>query len=287
MVKIVGDTTSTLPLEVVERYGIPIVPQVINFGAESYLEGAEIDNATFMEKLADAQELPKTAAPPPDLFVELFRKLVPEDEPVICILPSAVVSGTVRSATLAAREFPDADIRVIDTRFVASPVGSMLVQAARWAAEGATADEIETRVYAMASHCHVYFVVDTLKYLALGGRIGGAAALLGSVLRVKPVLTMEKGRIEMLDKVRTQKRAVARLAQLVEKAYPRGDDGHLTVMHAAVPEQARAFADDLAERLGLDEIPLRDVPPAIVVHGGPGVLGVSFFANEERADEGA
>jgi DegV family protein with EDD domain len=279
MVKIITDTTAALPAETARRYGIPVIPQVIVFGTDSYLEGIEIDKATFMQRLKASRELPKTAAPPPDLFVKEFERLVPEGEPILCIHPSSEVSGTVRSATVAARDFPDADIRVIDTRFIASPLATMVTLAAEWAEAGHDADAIEGRLRDFTSRCRLYFLVATLEYLAKGGRIGGAAALLGSVLQVKPILTFRDGQVNQFERERTQKRALARLKELVLEQIPHDGSGHLSVMHADVPDQGQALADDLGAQLGLSQIPIYDVPPAIVTHAGPGILGVGFFVN--------
>jgi len=124
MAKIITDTTSCLPPEVARRFDIPVIPQIINFGNDSYYEGTEMDIQAFMDRLKTTKELPKTAAPPPELFVEEFRRLVPLGDTILCIHPSAEVSGTVRSATVAKNEFPDADIRVIDTRLVASSLAN-------------------------------------------------------------------------------------------------------------------------------------------------------------------
>lgn len=277
MVKIITDTTAGLPGDVARRHDIPVIPQVIIFGDESYLEGVEIDQATFMERLKASEELPKTSAPPPDLFVEEFERLVPMGDPILCIHPSTELSGTVRSATVAAADFPHADIRVIDTRVVGSPLATMVTLAAEWAEAGDEADAIEARIRDLIPRCRIYFVVATLEYLAKGGRIGGAAALLGSVLRVKPILTLRDGRADQLERARTHTRAVIRLKELVLEQIPRDGSGHLSVMHAAVPEQAQALADDLRTQLGLSSVPILDVPPAIASHAGPGVLGVGFF----------
>lgn len=129
----------------------------------------------------------------------------------------------------------------------------------------------------MIARCRVYFLVATLEYMAKGGRIGGASALLAGVLQVKPILTLRDGRVEAYDKARTQRRAVSRLKGIILEQYPRGRDGYLSVMHGAVPDEAKALADDLAAALGVSSAPILDVPPAIVVHAGPGVLGVGFF----------
>jgi DegV family protein with EDD domain len=277
MVKIITDTTSGLPDEVAQQYGIPVIPQVIIFGSDTYLEGQEIDHATFMERLQTSKELPKTSAPPPELFSREFERLMPEGEPILCIHPSAELSGTVRSATVAAADFPDADIRVIDARVIGSPLTTLVTLAAERAAAGLDADTIEDHIHRLVLRCRLYFLVDTLEYLAKNGRIGGAAALLGSVLRIKPILTLRDGRVDQFERTRTHRRAVARLKELVLEEIAGDGRGHLSVMHASAPDQAQALADDLCGILGLESVPILDVPPAIVTHAGPGVLAVAFF----------
>jgi DegV family protein with EDD domain len=277
MVKIITDTTAGLPDEVARQYNIPAIPQVIIFGSDAYLENEEIDHATFMERLQASEELPKTAAPPPELFAREFERLVPEGEPILCIHPSTELSGTVRSATVGAVDFPDADIRVIDTRVVGSPLATLVTLAAQWAEMGLDADTIVDRIHDLIPRCRIYFLVDTLEYLAKNGRIGGAAALLGSVLQMKPILTLRDGRADQFERTRTHRRAVARLKELVFEQFPRDGKGHLSVMHAAVPDEAQALAGDLCAQLALEPVPILDVPPAIVTHAGPGVLAVGFF----------
>jgi DegV family protein with EDD domain len=282
MVKIIGDTTSCLSESFAEAHQLPIIPQVIIFDEVSYLEGVEITYDTFMQRLQTATQLPKTAAPPAELFAEAFERLAATDDAVVCVLPSALVSGTVRSASVGLqmakeRGLRDIDVRIIDTRFIASPVATMLQLACQWAEEGESADTIETRVGDMCGRCKIYFLVDTLKYLAMGGRIGGAAALLGSMLQVKPVLTFTDGQVDTFEKVRTHKRALERLKQLVIEEIAPGEQGYLSVMHAAAADQAEALADFFKNALGIDSIPIHAVPPAVVTHGGPGILGVGFF----------
>jgi DegV family protein with EDD domain len=276
MVKIITDTTACLQTETIHKYAIPVIPQVINFGNESFLEGVEMDLDTFMQRLKTAPELPKTAAPPPELFIQEFERLVPLGEPIVCIHPSTEVSGTVRSAQVAAAEFPQANIRVIDTRIIASPLATLVELAAQWAAEGCDADTIEARIQAMIPRCRIYFLVSTLEYLIKGGRIGGASALLGSVLQIKPILTFVNGQVDTFEKARTQNHAVNRLKELAIRQFPKSN-GYLTVMHAGVPEQGQILAEDLKSKLGLPQVPVHHMPPAIVTHGGPGVLGVGFF----------
>ncbi len=280
MVKILTDTTSSLPVDIAKKYIIPVIPQIINIGDESFKECYEITNEEFIRRMLSSPTLPKTAAPPPEWFVEEFQRMVPDGEPILCIHPSADVSGTVRSALIAAKEFPQADIRVIDTRLLARPLGTLVELAAQWSTEGLDAGTIQARVLHMASRCRIYVVVDTLEYLAKGGRIGTASALLGTVLQIKPILTFSDGHINQFERERTQKRAVARMRELAVSQVSRSGDGYLCVLHSAVPDRAKEFADDLAKELGLASIPIEDVPPAITTHGGPGLLGVGFFVPE-------
>ncbi len=277
MINIITDTTSGLPLEISNRYRIPVIPQIINFDNHSYYEGIDLDNPSFMKMLKASKELPKTAAPPPELFIQEFNKLIPFGGTIFCIHPSAELSGTVRSALMASQEFPNADIRIIDTRSVGSPIATLVQLAAEWALQGEDADSIEQKIKRMIPNNRIYFIVDTLEYLAKGGRIGGATALLGSVLKIKPILALSNGRVEQFEKERTQKHAINRLIELVKSQAATNDEAYISVMHAAIPELAQDFANTLCSEFGLNSVPILDVPPAIVVHGGPGILAAAFF----------
>jgi DegV family protein with EDD domain len=279
MVNIVTDTTSCINLDIARNFGIPVIPQVVTFGEQSYLEGVDIDFNTFLEKLKSSKELPKTAAPPVIEFVRVFENLTASGEPILCIHPSADVSGTVRSALTAAAEFPGADIRVIDTRLIASPLGTLVELAAKWAQQGQDIDTIQSRIEAMAKRCRIYFLVATLDYLIRGGRIGGAQALVGSLLQIKPILTFHEGRVDQYDRARTMRHALERLKQIVCEQYPAKGEAHLTVLHGGVPDDGQALAKDLAALLNIPCPAIYEMPPAIVTHAGPGVLGVGFFCS--------
>ena len=278
MVKIITDTTAVLAPDIARKHGIPVIPQIIHLGDASYQEGIDIDIPTFMQRLTSSKTTPKTSAPSPELFIEAFQRLTPAGEPILCIHPSTEVSGTVRSATIARGEFPGSDIRIIDTRTIGSPLGTMVELAAGWAANGDSADAIVSKLNGYIKRCRLFFLVATLEYLQRGGRIGGAAALVGTVLQIKPILEMRNGKVEPLERERTHKRALARMKELViEQAAP-GDDALISVMHAGAPDEGQALAEDLQAQLRLSQTPpVVAVPPAIVTHGGPGILGVGFF----------
>jgi DegV family protein with EDD domain len=278
MIKIITDTTSGLPLDVARAHDIPVLPQIIIFGEETYRDDTEMDTRMFLQKLRASPTLPKTAAPPPALYNPIFEQLLAEGyRTIICLHPSSELSGTVRSALTAAQDFPGADIRVVDTRTIAAPLATVVLLAARWAREGVDADTIIARVQDTLARQRVYFVVDTLEYLHRGGRIGGAQALLGGLLQVKPILTLQDGRVEPFEQQRTQKRALARLRELVLGECPRTPESYLAVMHADAEATARELAADFSAQLGIPDIPIYELPPAIVTHAGPGVLAVSYF----------
>ena len=281
MIKIITDTTAVLPKDFTDEHDIPVIPQFIHIDDETYKEGIDIDNSTFLKKLTTAKTLPKTSAPPPDLFIKEFKKYQGQEITFLCIHPSQKVSGTVRSAQVAAQSFPDMDIRIIDTNLIASPLGTLVTIATSMAESGIDPTTIESAITSLSSRCKIYFLVATLEYLAKGGRIGGASAILGSVLQVKPILTMIDGQVETKEKERTMRRAFKRIIDLVIKDYPKQDNGYLSIMHADAYKAAQDMAEVLANSLGIDTIPIYDLPPAITTHAGPGTLAAGFFTEDQ------
>jgi DegV family protein with EDD domain len=279
MVTIIADTTCNLPREEARKLGIPFLPQIIIFGEESYRDDTEIDTQTFLKKLKASSTLPKTAAPPPALYTPIYKELIEKGDTIIVITPSAELSGTMRSAMVAAQDFPGADIRVIDTRTIAGGLTSIVLCAVKWAKEGLDANEIEKRVRDLIKRQRIYFLVDTLEYLFKGGRIGGAQALFGSILQVKPILTLRDGKTESVETQRTKHKALARFNEIILSECPKGTDAMLAVNHADAEKEANELASFFAKALGIkvEDIPIYELPPAIVVHAGPGVIAVNFF----------
>ena len=221
MVKIVADTTSGLPRDMMKSLNIPLIPQIVIFGEESYRDDTELDTAAFLAKLKASSELPKTAAPPPALYNPIFTEAKKQRESVIVIAPSEKVSGTVRAAVVAAQDFPDVDVRVVDSLTVAGNLGSLVLMADEWAKSGLDADTIVNRLNDWIGRGRIYFLVNTLEYLQKGGRIGGAKALIGKMLQVKPILCVSAGQVEPFEQQRTKKRALARLLEIVEDQCPK------------------------------------------------------------------
>jgi DegV family protein with EDD domain len=272
MTIIIADTTCSLPRDLLKARGIPLIPQIVMFGEESFHDDKELDTATFLAKLKASSALPKTAAPEPTLYYPLFKKAQAKGESVIVVAPSARVSGTVRSAETAAQEFAEMDIRVIDSQTVSCNLGSLVLLADDMAKAGSSADEIVAKLTDMIPRGRIYFLVATLEYLAKGGRIGGAKKLLAELLEIKPILTIRAGQVEPFEQQRTHKRALARLEEVVREQCPKSPEARLAVM------QVEAEAEtSLQSWWGGGEVPIYELPPAIVTHGGPGTMGVGFF----------
>jgi len=277
MIKIIADTTSTLSLEEAHLLGVPYLPQIVVFGEKTYRDDIEIDDETFLKKLRASPALPKTAAPPPAMYNDIFQIYAAEGATMIVLTPSAELSGTYRSAVVAAQDFPSADIRIIDTHSVGSGLGNIVRSACRWVNQGLSADDIVASVKALCLKEKIYFYVDTLEYLHKGGRIGGAQALLGSVMQVKPILTLRNGRAEQFDKQRTKRRALARLQEVVISECPASADCMLSIMQSDALTDSRDLAESFKSQLGIQAISIVSLPPAIIVHAGPGTIAVSFF----------
>jgi DegV family protein with EDD domain len=277
MTIIVADTTCGLPRELLDQRGIPLIPQVVIFGEESYHDDKELDTVAFLKKLKASKTLPKTAAPEPTLYYPIFEEARKKGESVIVVAPTGKASGTVRSAEIAAQEYPGVDIRVVDTLTISCNLGSLVLVADDMAKAGRSADEIVDKLNYMIPRGRIYFLVDTLEYLAKGGRIGGAKRLLAELLEIKPILQVKDGQVEPFEQQRTKKRALSRLIEVVEEQCQGGQASYLSVLQVEAQDEAQAFVEEFKNKLKVKEIPIYELPPAIVVHAGPRAMGVGFF----------
>jgi len=204
MTIIVADTTCGLPRALLKQRGIPLIPQIVMFGEKAYHDDQDLDTVAFLQKLKASKELPKTAAPEPPLYYPVFEQAKKKGESVVVVAPTSKASGTVRSAETAAQEFPGLDVRVVDTLTISCNLGSMVLVADDMAKAGKSADEIVAKLNDLIPRGRIYFLVDTLEYLAKGGRIGGAKRLLAELLEIKPILQIKNGQVESFEQLRTK-----------------------------------------------------------------------------------
>jgi DegV family protein with EDD domain len=254
------------------------MPIYVTFGTQTYRDGIDLDADLFYRLLRDSKRLPTTSQPTAADFVQMYSALSEQAEAIVSVHISQEMSATLDSARSAAAQLPHVPIYVIDSRSVSIGLSLMAIAAARAAAAGQDAAQVVQLVQELIPKTNVIFTVETLEYLHKGGRIGGAAALVGSALSIKPVLCVKNGRIEPLEKPRTRRRAIERMLDLVaEKA---GTSGalHVAVLHCAVPEAAMNVAEQLAFRYQCEELLTVDAGPIIGTHAGPGTLGVAFYS---------
>ncbi|MFF4702290.1 DegV family protein [Streptomyces sp. NPDC001288] len=271
-VAIVTDSTAYLPPRAMARHGITAVPLTVVLGDRALEEGTEISTRSLAQALQKRRSV-TTSRPSPEVFAETYRKVAESGATdIVSLHLSAELSGTYDAAVVAAREAP-VPVRVVDTGMVAMALGFCALAAAEAAEAGGTADEAVAAAEKRAVGTSAYFYVDTLDYLRRGGRIGTAQALLGSALAVKPLLQLDGGRIELLEKVRTASRAIARLEELAAERAG-GAEVDIAVHHLAAPERASSLADRLRARVpGLAELHVSEVGAVIGAHTGPGLLG--------------
>jgi DegV family protein with EDD domain len=249
------------------------------FEEESYQDDKDFDTRVFLQTLKASPKLPKTAAPAPALYFPIFEEAQRRGESVVVVAPTGRASGTLRSAETAALDFPDLNVRVIDTQTISCNLGSMILLADDMAKAGKSADEIVAKLTDMIPCGRLYFVVDTLEYLARGGRIGGAKKLLAELLEIRPILQVKEGQVEPFEQQRTKKRALARLVEVAAEQCQGGENAYLCVIQVAAEQEAAALAQELKAKIQVSNIPIYQLPPAIVVHAGPKTLGLGFFVS--------
>ncbi len=283
MIKIITDSTSGLAQDFLAERNIKVVPLKVNFSdTESYDEITGISNEEFYRRLTTEKTIPFTSQPSAGEFKAAFEEVAqnPDDEILVLTL-SGKLSGTIASAQTAKTMLPDLSITLFDSLSLALGLGFMVATASDMALAGKSMGEIVTRLEQMRRDMKIYFVVDTLEYLHKGGRIGGASAFLGSILNIKPILTIDNGLIEPFDKVRTKKKALARIVELLQESVPSVDHPvQLGVMHAAafseVPAlETRAFSPFS----NIERAIVTEIGPVLGTHGGPGLLGAGICPN--------
>lgn len=275
-IRIVTDSTGYIPTELIRKYGIHVVPQTLIWGEETLRDGIDILPDAFYERLKTASVMPTTSQATVAAFVEVYEKAVAEGRPVLAILISSKLSGTISSAVQAKELVPQAQVEIIDSYATSMAMGYQVLAAARAAEAGKGFADVVALARQAVDRTGVVFVVDTLEFLHRGGRIGGAAKLLGTALNLKPVLELVDGRIEPVEKIRTKAKAVARMLDIVEERVKGKSNLRLAAIQAGARDEAKAMLDEAVARLKPIEAMVVEASPVVGTHTGPGTVGLAY-----------
>ena len=274
MIRIVTDSTADIPEEIKVKENIYSVPLRVFFGEDSYLDWVEMTPAQFYERLVTSEELPRTSQPSPDEFRDVYQKIAGPDDEIMSIHISHLLSGTIQSAHTAKETLPNLKINTYDSMMASMGLGIMVIEAARAANRGANREEIEKLIEHYRHNIKTYFFVDTLKYLYKNGRIGKAKALFGSMLNIKPLLTLEEGMVAPLEQVRGQSRALNRMLEIIYDDFKGQKSLKMAVIHAANEESTEKIKNAIQSELDIQETFTSSVGSVIGTHTGPGIIGV-------------
>lgn len=277
-IRIVTDTDSSLPSQVADEYGIVQVPITIHFGEETYKDVEEIDCAKTFARIDRDGVLPTTSAPSPGDFAEAYRRAfdMGGDE-VICFTVSSEVSATYKSALTGKEMIEDKGVTVVDTRSLSLGQGYMVLEAAELARQGRVKDEIIARAKSIGDRSHLFAALSTLKYMAMSGRIGHLTAGMANLLNIKPILSIQDGKLDLLEKVRTKGKSWQRVIELVVHQVGNHQIEKLSILHANASEDAKAFRKQLCDQIQYQgSAPLYEINPGLSIHAGAGLVGVAF-----------
>ncbi|HEX6988410.1 MAG TPA: DegV family protein [Bacillota bacterium] len=279
-VRIVTDSTADLPEVVRREYGIEMVPLYVHFGDEVFRDQVELSSDDFFARLAgEKKQLPHTSQPSPGDFADLYRRLTAGGDTVVSIHISDALSGTLQSARTARELLDGADIRLVDSRLVSACLGQVVVACAEAARAGASADETVALAESLCRRTNLFGAIDTLEYLERGGRIGRAQALLGSLLNMKPIVTLSGGVVAPAGRVRGKSRVIPELVRLFTEAVA-GRTADVTLVYGARPDGVDELERALQATGCVGELSRTQLGPVVGTHAGPGVLGLAFTIRE-------
>ncbi|WP_227938129.1 DegV family protein [Alkalihalobacillus deserti] len=280
-IKIVTDSTSDLSIDIVEKYGIEIVPLSISIEGKTYLDGIDITKKEFVKLLTSSDELPKSSQPAAGYFEETYRRLLddPDTTHVLSIHLTEGMSGTVNSARAGA-DLAGENVTVVNSKFISHAMGFQVVEAAEMALKGHTVEEILARLEEVRNQTSLYLMVDTLEYLVKGGRIGRGKALLGSLLKIKPIASLADGVYTPVNKVRTHMQMI----EYYKKQFVEETRGMKVRAIGIAQVEAEVLANKLKETLQqIKDIPvtITETSPVISTHTGPGAVALMYYTEKE------
>jgi len=283
-VAVVTDTTACIPQEQVTRYDIEVVPVQLIFEDKTYRDGMDISPTEFYALLRQANKLPTTSASSPDPYIEAYRKASQRAESILCLTEpsnfSAMVDSALVAKEMAKTALPNVVIEVLDCATAAAGQGLVALAAARAAASGKNLDEVMTTAQDIMYRVNLFATLDTLHYLVKGGRVPQAAALVNSLLKIKPIFTLNHAEAHTVALPRTIPSAIKRMTKLMEKKVVKGQRLHVAVMHADALDKAVALRNRIASQFDCAELFITEFTPVMGVHTGPGLLGIAFYSED-------
>jgi DegV family protein with EDD domain len=279
-IAVVTDSTTYMPPDLVKKYNISVAPQVLIWGDQTYKDGVDMESREFFTRLKTAKVMPSTSQVAVISFQEIFQDLVEKGYDVLALLVSSKLSGTVQSA-MQARDLMNTDrekVHVVDSQSVAMALGFQVLAVARAVEQGANLNDAIALAERSYQYTGVSFAVDTLEFLHRGGRIGGAQRFLGTMLNMKPILAIQDGRVEGVDRIRTKNKAQDRVLELTVEKIAGRTPVRLATLHANAADEARALLTRAEQALNPVESLLTEVSPTVGTHAGPGTVGLAFMA---------
>jgi DegV family protein with EDD domain len=276
-ITIVTDSTAYLPSDYLQQYDIQVAPLSVIFGNECFKDGVDMSPSEFYNRLQKSEAMPTTSQVTVGAFREMFAQLHQADRKILVIAISGKLSGTVESAVQAAKLLPDAQVAIVDSLSTTVELGLLVIATARFAESGATLAECKQFAEQARKRANLIFAVDTLEYLHRGGRIGGAKRMMGMMLNIKPILTINEGRVEALEQVRTRKKSVRRLVDIAGETLAGKSGPILAVSHAHAPHEAQNLLEMACARLSPIETMVTELSPVIGTHAGPGTVALGYY----------
>lgn len=278
-IKIVTDSTSYISDEYIKKYDIKLVSLNVIINGVSSRE-VDIENEVFYEEIRNSKEIPKSSQPIPEEMLNTFREIVEDGDSIVGIFLSSKMSGTYSNANMIKdmilEDYPDAEIHILDSKTNCMQMGFAVIEAARTASEGKSINEVINAANHVINNSRFLFTPETLEYLKKGGRIGGAAALFGNVLQIKPILTVVNGETSVFKKVRTRKKAIEEIVKTVLEEIESKGLGDIVVHHINCQEDGLKLAKALENKLG-KKVDIQSIGPVIGVHVGPGSIGIAYY----------
>jgi DegV family protein with EDD domain len=273
---IVTDSTADLSQEIIDQYEIEVIPLQVSIDNQTYRDGIDLTATEFYRKLENQTGLPTTSQPSPGLFIECYQRLLKKVDAIISIHLTEKLSGTVHTAELARRMFPEADIQVIDSHSTTMGLGSMVIEAARAAKKGIGMEQLTGLLSELRERVHFLVILDTLEFLKRGGRASKLQNFFSTVLQIKPMIQLLGGEIELVAKVRSRQQSIHMLFEEFKARVPLETHSIIAIIHTAAEKEALKLKDRVEEHFYNAEIIIHQAGPVLGAHVGPGALALIY-----------